>query len=90
MEAMIQNDEDKEWMQPLLDLRNELDPKREERESRDFRRMSGLVQLYYRRVEKDSDEREEALIRGPYIQQKREEWLRKLLQAQGCLDPWRA
>jgi DNA sulfur modification protein DndC len=82
MEAMIQNDEDKEWMQPLLDLRNELDPKREERESRDFRRMSGVVQLYYRRVEKDSDEREQALIRGPYIQQKREDWLRKLLQAQ--------
>ncbi|MCY7385632.1 MAG: DNA phosphorothioation system sulfurtransferase DndC, partial [Microcoleus sp. CAN_BIN18] len=25
MEAMIQNDEEKEWMQPLLDIRNELD-----------------------------------------------------------------
>ena len=57
MQAMIRNDQDKDWMEPLLDLRNELDPKREERESRDFRRMSGLVQLYYRRVEKDSPDR---------------------------------
>jgi len=24
MEAMIQNDEEKEWMQPLLDIRNDL------------------------------------------------------------------
>ncbi|MEK9505548.1 DNA phosphorothioation system sulfurtransferase DndC [Gaopeijia maritima] len=82
MQAMIQNDEDKEWMQPLLDLRNELDPKREVPESRDFRRMSGLVQLYYRRVEKDSEEREQALIRGPYVEEKRHEWLRKVLQAE--------
>jgi DNA sulfur modification protein DndC len=82
MTAMIQNDQDKEWMQPLLDLRNQLDPKREDRESRDFRRMSGFVQLYHRRVEKDSDEREESMIRGPYIQSKREEWLRRVLEAQ--------
>lgn len=82
MQAMIQNDSDKDWMEPLLDLRNELDPKREDRASRDFRRMSGLVQLYYRRVEKDSDHREQALIPGPYLQEKREYWLRRLLEAQ--------
>ena len=82
MKAMISNDQDKEWMQPLLDLRNELDPKREDRSSRDFRRMSGVVQLYYRRVEKDSEDREPALIPGPYIQEKREEWLQKVLEAQ--------
>ena len=82
MQAMIQNDEEKEWMQPLLNLRNELDPKREDRSSRDFRRMSGLVQLYYRRVAKDSDDRESALIPGPYIQEKREYWLRRVLEAQ--------
>ena len=82
MQAMIQNDQDKDWMEPLLDLRNELDPKREERASRDFRRMSGLVQLYYRRVKKDSPDREQALIPGPYIQEKREYWLRRLLEAQ--------
>lgn len=82
MQAMIQNDEDKEWMQPLLDLRNDLDPKREERASRDFRRMSGLVQIYYRRVEKGSEEREQALIRGPYVEAKRQEWLRRVLEAE--------
>ena len=82
MQAMIRNDQDKDWMEPLLDLRNELDPKREEREARDFRRMSGLVQLYYRRVEKDSPDREQALIPGPYVQEKREYWLRRLLEAQ--------
>ena len=82
MQAMIQNDQDKDWMEPLLDLRNELDPKREERSSRDFRRMSGLVQLYYRRVERDSEEKEQALIPGPYIQERREYWLRRLLEAQ--------
>lgn len=82
MQAMIRNDQDKGWMEPLLHLRNELDPKREARESRDFRRMSGLVQLYYRKIEKDSNDREQALIPGPYIQEKREYWLRKLLEAQ--------
>ena len=82
MQAMIQNDQDKDWMEPLLDLRNELDPKREDRSSRDFRRMSGLVQLYYRRVEKDSEEKEQALIPGPYIQERREYWLRRVLEAQ--------
>jgi DNA sulfur modification protein DndC len=46
---MILNDESKEWMQPLLDLRDELDFRSDESESkkehRDFRRMSGDVQL---------------------------------------------
>ena len=70
-------------MQPLLDLRNRLDPDREEeRQTRDFRRMSGLVQLYYQKREKDSDERDLAVIRGPYTQSAREEWLRSVLQAQ--------
>jgi len=36
MEAMIQNDEEKEWMQPLLDIRNDLDEKND-RDRRDFR-----------------------------------------------------
>ena len=82
MNAMIRNDEDKDWMQPLLDLRNELDPKREHRSSRDFRRMSGIVQLYYRKVSKDSPDRQPALIPGPYTQEKREYWLRRVLEAQ--------
>lgn len=84
MTAMIQNDDDKEWMQPLLSLRNELDPKveRSHPERRDFRRMSGLVQLYYRKSGDHPDEREEAVIRGPYVQDVREHWLRRVLKAQ--------
>ena len=69
MQAMIQNDEEKEWMLPLLDLRNELDE--DNKSLRDFRRMSGNVQLY-----------NDALIRGPYTQKAREMWLRKLLKVQ--------
>lgn len=78
MSAMIQNDQDKEWLQPLLDLRNALDFRQnagDEETSdahlRDFRRMSGGVQLFYGRP-----------IHGPYLQSAREEWLRMLLEAQ--------
>ena len=74
MHAMIQNDTEKEWMLPLLELRNELDPPKTEtgdRPLRDFRRMSGAVQLYRDRP-----------IPGPYKQSARETWLRKVLTAQ--------
>jgi len=70
MAAMINNDEEKEWMAPLLELRNELDLK-DDRHLRDFRRMAGHVQLYFDRP-----------IHGPYTQEVRAMWLRKLLQAQ--------
>ena len=43
MSAMIQNDEEKEWMLPLLELRNALDIA-DDRHLRDFRRMNGSVQ----------------------------------------------
>lgn len=69
MHAMIQNDQEKEWMLPLLELRNELDA--DDRKLRDFRRMNGAVQLFKDRV-----------IPGPYTQQAREHWLRKVLEAQ--------
>ena len=48
MTAMIQNDEEKEWMLPLLELRNELDTPND-RPLRDFRRMTGAVQLFHDR-----------------------------------------
>jgi DNA sulfur modification protein DndC len=70
MQAMIQNDQEKEWMLPLLELRNALDVQ-DDRHLRDFRRMSGQVQLFH-----------DAPIPGPYTQPSREAWLRKLLQAQ--------
>jgi DNA sulfur modification protein DndC len=70
MHAMIQNDQEKEWMLPLLELRNELDVP-DDRHLRDFRRMSGEVQLFHDKP-----------IPGPYVQAARERWLAKVLQAQ--------
>lgn len=70
MQAMIQNDEEKEWMLPLLELRNDLDIQ-DDRHLRDFRRMTGAVQLFHDRA-----------IHGPYVQTAREQWLRRVLQAQ--------
>jgi DNA sulfur modification protein DndC len=81
MTAMIQNDEEKEWMMPLLEIRNALDfrtgPDGEEAEGgdrhlRDFRRMRGEVQLM-------SSGR---VIPGPYTQEARQQWLTQLLRAQ--------
>lgn len=71
MTAMIRNDEEKQWMRPLLKLRNELDDVSKESQTRDFRRMNGNVQLFGDRP-----------IPGPYKQSAREDWLRKLLNAQ--------
>ncbi|MGJ5628979.1 DNA phosphorothioation system sulfurtransferase DndC [Nostoc sp. CALU 1950] len=78
MEAMIQNDEEKEWMQPLLDIRNELDIK-DDREKRDFRRIWGDVQLFERNK---NGETSIEPIPGPYTKYWREHWLRRLLEAQ--------
>lgn len=70
MSAMIQNDEEKEWMLPLLELRNDLDVA-DDRPLRDFRRMTGAVQIFHQRT-----------IPGPYKQRVREEWLSRVLKAQ--------
>ncbi len=79
MEAMIQNDEEKEWMQPLLDIRNELDIKND-REKRDFRRIYGRVELFERNMGDDKTSVEP--IPGPYTKFWREHWLRRVLEAQ--------
>lgn len=75
MEAMILNDEEKEWMLPLLELRNALDfrtmGERGDKDLRDFRRMSGKVQLFNGNP-----------IHGPYKQGFREKLLAMLLEAQ--------
>src|ERR1700722_754824 len=73
MSAMIQNDEEKEWMLPLLELRNDLDVA-DDRHLRDFRRMNGSVQLFHDRP-----------IPGPYTQDARERWLTRLLEAQAWI-----
>ncbi|MHC5776646.1 DNA phosphorothioation system sulfurtransferase DndC [Nostoc sp.] len=78
MEAMIQNDEEKEWMQPLLDIRNELDIK-QDWDKRDFRRIWGDVQLFERNKDGETTV---VPIPGPYIKYWREHWLRRLLEAQ--------
>lgn len=76
MAAMIQNDEEKEWMQPLLELRNKLDVRdeegrRDDKHLRDWRKMNGRIQLFHDQV-----------VHGPYTQQSRANWLRELLNAQ--------
>lgn len=81
LSAMIQNDEEKEWLQPLLDFRQLLDAE-ENREKRDFRRRNGDVQLYERNI---SGEISVEPIPGPFIKEAREDWLRKLLQMQKTL-----
>jgi DNA sulfur modification protein DndC len=80
MTAMIQNDTDKEWLMPLLDLRNDLDARNQGEKAehasdhglRDYRRMTGAVQIMA------SGEP----VPGPYTQEARAMWLKKLLQAQ--------
>lgn len=70
MSAMIQNDQEKEWMRPLMALRDELDIG-DDKHLRDFRRIDGRVQLFH-----------EGTVPGPYTKQSRENWLMKLLTAQ--------
>ncbi|MGB3237342.1 MAG: DNA phosphorothioation system sulfurtransferase DndC [Geitlerinemataceae cyanobacterium] len=78
MEAMIQNDEEKEWMQPLLDIRNELDIEND-RDKRDFRRIYGRVELFERNIDGQISVEP---IPGPYTKFWREHWLRRVLEAQ--------
>ncbi len=83
MSAMIQNDDEKEWMLPLLKLRSKwldiTDPNVDEknrkidieREHRDFRRMNGTLTLHNGR-----------LVHGPYKQEFRAQLLEALLKAE--------
>ncbi|OKH36823.1 sulfurtransferase DndC [[Phormidium ambiguum] IAM M-71] len=79
MAAMIQNDEEKEWMLPLLEIRNELDVE-DDFDRRDFRRIWGHVQLFERTTEDEQSSVEP--IPGPYTKYWREHWLRRVLEAQ--------
>ncbi|MBM6918899.1 DNA phosphorothioation system sulfurtransferase DndC [Intestinimonas butyriciproducens] len=76
--AMIQNDEEKSWMLPLLDFRNYIAAYNQEkgqdeldRQRRDFRRMSGNLTWHNDR-----------LVHGPYKKEVREDFLRRLLRLQ--------
>jgi len=85
MAAMILNDEDKEWMQPLLDIRNELDVRNkkghhDDHHRRDYRRMGGNVQLYKATADDGSSILKP--VPGPYTKFWREYWLRRVLETQ--------
>ena len=78
LNAMIQNDEEKEWLQPLVDIRRELDIV-EDRNKRDFRRIWGDVQLFERNLDGETSVEP---IPGPYKKEWREYLLKRLLEAQ--------
>lgn len=86
MNAMIANDDEKEWMMPLVMLRNEievndashdkkLEKLRRDKGNRDFRRMNGTLTVHVTKHGAD-------LVPGPYVQSFREHMLRKVLEAQ--------
>jgi len=84
MAAMVQNDQDLEWLMPLLAFRNTIDPRErsasgkfigmKDKPLRDFRRMGGNVVL-------NRDESGD-VIPGPLKQSTREEWVKELLVRQ--------
>ncbi len=75
MSAMIQNNNDKKWMIPLAQFRDEKLDTSDDFKHRDFRRMDRKITLFERKGEP-------ALIHGPYKQSYREDLLRGLLRAQ--------
>lgn len=72
MAAMIQNDEEKAWMLPMLEFRNNIAGDWEtDRNRRDFRKRDGRLQWHNGR-----------LVHGPYTKETREEFLRQLLEVE--------
>lgn len=72
MAAMIQNDEEKSWMLPMLEFRNEIAGDwKTDRERRDFRRKDGRLTWHNGR-----------LVHGPYTKATREYFLRRLLEVE--------
>ncbi|MDP2398356.1 MAG: DNA phosphorothioation system sulfurtransferase DndC [Burkholderiales bacterium] len=94
MQAMIQNDEEKRWMKPLLDFRNNYLKTEGDRAYREFTRMSGHLTLHDMEAGKsepnepsrdmviDGKLRSVCLVHGPYTQDRRQEILQALLAAQ--------
>ena len=75
MQAMVQNDAEKEWMLPLMEYRNNFLDIKVDRQHRDFRKMHGGLQFFNDR-----------LVHGPYRKDYREKLLRELLNAQIAID----
>lgn len=74
MAAMIQNDDEKQWMKPLLDFRNKW-LSTNDREHRDFRRMNGSLTVY-----------KDRLVHGPYKQEFRQNLLQQILITQEAIS----
>ena len=75
MEAMISNDDEKAWMTPLLEFRNEFGDETQDRDRRSFRKMGGFLQGSYGQ-----------LHHGPYKKEIREKWLGRLLEIQADIN----
>ena len=72
MAAMIQNDEEKSWMLPMLEFRNEIAGDwATDRARRDFRRKDGRLTWHNNR-----------LVHGPYTKETREYFLKRLLEVE--------
>jgi DNA sulfur modification protein DndC len=74
MAAMIQNDTDKAWMQPIMEFRDKFlasTGEEGDRKHRDFRRLNGRLTVLRDR-----------LVHGPYSQERRSVLLLELLKAQ--------
>ncbi len=71
MAAMIMNDEEKAWMTPLLEFRNEFGDEDKDRDRRSVRKMNGSIYGTYER-----------LHHGPYLKEWREYFLKRLLEIQ--------
>ncbi|WP_438291210.1 DNA phosphorothioation system sulfurtransferase DndC [Streptomyces sp. HUAS TT7] len=98
MTAMISNDEEKEWMQPLLDLRDKLDSPFgfvEDKDDPDYNPVKKLPHARPDRLARDfrrmngqvnlftrRSDGEDVVVHGPYLQNFREKWLKDLLDAQ--------
>lgn len=81
MQAMVQNDKDKEWMSPMIKVRDELDftskdALQVERASREFTRLNGEVS-FYKNNDGDID-----TVPGPYKKEKRLKILEKVFKAE--------
>ncbi|WP_435059397.1 DNA phosphorothioation system sulfurtransferase DndC [Streptomyces sp. bgisy060] len=98
MNAMIQNDEEKEWMLPLLELRDKLDSPFglvEDKEDPDYQPGKKLPHPRPDRAARDfrrmngqvslftrRSDGKDVAVHGPYLQKFRQEWLEELLSAQ--------
>lgn len=92
MQAMIQNDSEKDWMLPLLELRNTYLNTTDDRQHRDFRRMDGRLTIMEVKEERPNEVYHKAdgktfqLVHGPYKQSYRITLLRQLMKAQRIVN----